>query len=272
MLGVQHPEGRVHQQEQPGEHLSLGGRARGGIFYYWIHRAGPGHVQRPLVLRGQGGLLLGGQAWVLVGGEGSTGGCCAGEWGAGHLAQLVGYVGGRDVEGGGGLAGAVLAVGAVLLAAPAGAGAAAAVHPRLPTVVPLLGDGLQFHISFFLVIQVIIAVVSTRVIGTVHGDGLHVLMVPGAHVPPGIGHLCTLRAHRLWLGSPPADCKPARVIAFPADDLRQNSSSCINKPVADLQHCQPGFFGKRELFSIARVCIIAVVVQPLLQDLDGIFW
>ena len=60
-------------------------------------------------------------------------------------------------------------------------------------------------------------------------------MVPRAHVPPGVGHRLTLCAHRLGLGAPPADGEPLGVIAFPPDYLWENSSSSINKPVADLK-------------------------------------
>ena len=94
-----------------------------------------------------------------------------------------------------------------------------------------------FHHLYFLifVVQLVVSVVPHRVLGPVHGDALHVLVVSGGSRPHLVAAPNTpIAAHQAALGASSADCEPPWVIALPSDDLGQDSSSCINKPVANL--------------------------------------
>ena len=128
----------VHQKVEAGEEVTVRGRGLQGSTGHTIDlpldrsedRAGLGHVQ---------GLLL------RVHGHG--GGAGEGGAGGGHLAQLLGDVGGGDVEGGGGggvgLALLAAATPGVILATPTRTRGAGAVHSTLSAVVSLLGLELQ---------------------------------------------------------------------------------------------------------------------------------
>jgi len=189
------------------------------------------------------------------------------QWGAGELAEFVGNVGGGDVEGGGRLAGVVFGMGGALLPAPTRAAGGRAVHPTFPRVIPLLGERLQFQLSFLFVIVQIILTVLSWVLAFVHGDRLNILVVPAPHVPPRVGHLGHLSAAGPRLCAPPADSKPLRVLTLPSDDLRQNPPPRVDEPVAHLQHGETGLLCQSQLFGVARVGVVPMLVQPLLQDL-----
>ena len=193
-------EGRLHQEIEPGEHGSVGDNlTRARLTAAREYRTGLGHVQ-----------------WLLLPGRGQD------------LGELVGDVGGGKVEGlrvagrGGRL------VRGPLLATAAVAERNVAEHSTLPTVVPLLPITLHHRV---LVVQVLVGVVTGRVLRPVHGDALHVLVVTGAACPG----LALTTNHQPGLCASPADCEPLRVIALPPDDLGQDPSSCINKPVANLE-------------------------------------
>lgn len=96
-------------------------------------------------------------------------------------------------------------------------------------------------------------------------------MISSTHVPSSIGQLGPLCADGLGLCPSPTDGEPLGVIAFPPYDLGEDSSSGINKPVANLQNGEACFFGEGKLLGIAWICIVSVVIQPLLQDLNGVF-
>lgn len=59
-----------------------------------------------------------------------------------------------------------------------------------------------------------------------------------------------------------------RVVALPPDHLRQHPAAGVDEPVADLQHRQVGLARQGQLLGVGRVRVVAVVVQPLAQDLD----
>ena len=131
-------QGGVHQKVEAGEEVTVRGRCLQGPTGHDTDlpldrsedRAGLGHVQ---------GLLL------RVHGHG--GGAGEGGAGGGDLAQLLGDVGGGDVEGGGGggvgLALLAAATPGVILATPTRTGGAGAVDAALSAVVSLLGLELQ---------------------------------------------------------------------------------------------------------------------------------
>ena len=128
----------VHQKVEAWEEVTVRGRSLQGSTGHTIDlpldrsedRAGLGHVQ---------GLLL------RVHGHG--GGAGEGGAGGGHLAQLLGDVGGGDVEGGGGggvgLALFAAATPGVILATPTRTRGVGAVHSALAAVISLLGLELQ---------------------------------------------------------------------------------------------------------------------------------
>jgi len=100
-------------------------------------------------------------------------------------------------------------------------------------------------------------------------------VVPAAHVPPGVHHLLSGRPAqvglrtRLDLGAPPTDGESLRVVSFLPNDLRQNSSSGVDEPVADLEDRQAGFLGQKKLLGVAGVGVVSVVVEPPSQDKYG---
>ena len=154
---------------------------------------------------------------------------------------------------------------------------------RLSTVISLLaelqcwgggrsGDGV-------IILHVIIRVIRVIRGCLVHGDALHILMVPAPHVPPGVDHLDLATVGNvgvdhamttLDLGTPATDGEPLWIISLLADDLWQYSSPGIDEPVADLEDCQPRLLGQGQLLSVAGVGIVAVVIQPASQHQDGL--
>ena len=97
------------------------------------------------------------------------------------------------------------------------------------------------HFDLLLVVLVVgVGVDAVAVLGPVHGDALHVLVVPGPGPRPPLGPRCP-RGHghgapRPRLGAPPADGEAPGVISLPPDNLRQDSPPCIDEPVAHLNH------------------------------------
>ena len=223
-------QGGVHQQVQPGEEVAVGGGQRRGHTTLPLHRledgAGLGHVQ---------GLLLHTER--------------AGERGA-HLRQLLGDVGGGDVEGGGG--------GAVRLAVRL-VGGAGAEHAALPAVVPLLGlepaqlprprprprprPQLRLAAVQHLVVGLLGLLAAAAVsVGAVHGDALHVLVVPPrprhAAPRPQLGVVGRGGGGLGALAAAPADGEAAGVVALPPDDLGQDPPPRVDEPVAHLTQGQ----------------------------------
>ena len=104
---------------------------------------------------------------------------------------------------------------------------------------------------------------------------LDVLVVPTAHVPPGVDHLlCGHSTHAglgagFYLWSPSADGKSLRIISFLAYNLRQNSSASIDEPVADLEDGQTCFLRQRKLLCVTGVGVVSVVVEPSSQHKYG---
>ena len=217
-------EGGVHQQVEPGEEVAVGGGQRRG--HSTLPRpsledgAGLGHVQG-LVLHTEG----------------------AGERGA-HLRQLLGDVGGGDVEGGGG--------GAVRLAVRL-VGGAGAEHAALPAVVPLLGleaaqlprprPQLRLAAVQHLVVGLLGLLAAAAVgVGPVHGDALHILVVPPrprhAAPRPQLGVVGRGGGGLGALAAAPADGEAARVVALPPDDLGQDPPPRVDEPVAHLTQGQ----------------------------------
>ena len=102
---------------------------------------------------------------------------------------------------------------------------------------------LQFQLSLlFVIVQIILAVLA-RVLAFVHGDRLNILVVPAPHVPPRVGHLGHLGAAGPWLGAPPTDGEPLRVVPLPSDDLGQDATACVDEPVANLGERGASEFG-----------------------------
>ena len=96
----------------------------------------------------------------------------------------------------------------------------------------------DLHFNLLLVVLVIsVRVHPVAVLGPVHGDALHVLVVPGpgsrpALGPGGPGHG---QSPGPGLGAAPADGEPPRVVALAANDLREYPSPCIDEPVTHLE-------------------------------------
>jgi len=59
-------------------------------------------------------------------------------------------------------------------------------------------------------------------------------------------------------------------VALLPDDLRQNPASGVDEPVADLKNCKVGFPSQGDLFSVGWVGVVAVFIEPLLEDFDGL--
>lgn len=68
----------------------------------------------------------------------------------------------------------------------------------------------------------------------------------------------------------PGDGVVLRIVTLSSYHFGENSSPRIYKPVAHLQHREVGFFGQRHLLGVVGVRVVAVLVQPPLQDLDGV--
>ena len=141
-------QSRVHQEIEAGEEVSVRGRrlqGPGGATDLPLDRsedrAGLGHVQRLLV-----------RVHCHAGGAGE-----GGAW-ASDLRELLGDVGGGDVEGGGGGGVGLTLLSAstsrVILATPTRTGGAGAVHSALAAVVSLLWLELQCNLLLSYVKQI----------------------------------------------------------------------------------------------------------------------
>lgn len=129
------------------------------------------------------------------------------------------------------------------------------------------GAGAPTGASPALVLVVVIA--RQRPAGAVAGVPARVMAhssaataAAGARAPPS--------ASARELLPPTRDGVLLRVVAFTADDLGQDSAAGIDEPIAYLEHREIRLLGQHRFLRVAGVRVVAVLVQPALQDLHRV--
>lgn len=92
---------------------------------------------------------------------------------------------------------------------------------------------------------------------------------PGRAGARGATHLAAPAAAAQLL-PPPRYRVVLGVVPLPSYHFWKDSSSRVYEPVAHLQHGQVGLLRQRHLLGVVRVGVVPVVVEPALEDLDGV--